>query len=133
MRLNADRTNFGPRVGVAYDTQSNGKTILRAGYGMFYGRTPNGTIDNALRQTGFSDPTKGTIQVRFVPTDPGAPRHPDFFSGIPPGPQASQPFVTRLDSAFRRPRVQEANVGVERQLGSNLRGPVTYVYAYGDR
>jgi hypothetical protein len=133
MRLNADGTNFGPRVGLAYDTHSNGKTILRAGYGMFYGRTPNGTIDNALRQTGLTDPTRGTIQVRYLPTDPGAPRYPNILSAVSSGAQVSPPFVTRLDSAFRRPRVQEANVGVERQVGSNVSVSISYVYSYGDR
>jgi hypothetical protein len=132
-RLNADRTNFGPRVGLAYDLASNGKTILRAGYGIFYGRTPNGTLDNALRQTGLTDPTQGTQQVTFLPTDPGAPRYPGVLSTIPTGASTSPPFVTRLDTNFRRPRVQEANVGVERQVEDHLSVSASYVYSYGNR
>ena len=131
LTLNADRSNVGPRVGVAYDTQSDGKTIVRAGYGIFYGLTPTGTIDNALRQTGSSDPTQGTLQSSFVPTDPGAPRYPNGL--LTPPTTGTPPFVTRLDTDFRRPRVQEANIGVERQVGSNLSVSVSYVYSYGDR
>ena len=131
MTLNQDRTNFGPRVGIAYDTKSDGKTILRAGYGMFYGLTPTGTIDNALRQTGLADPTQGTLQVSYLPTDPGAPRYPNTLSTTPAA--GTPPFVTRLDTDFRRPRVQETNVGFERQVGSNISVSVSYVYSYGDR
>jgi hypothetical protein len=129
--ISADHSNVGPRVGVAYDTRSDGKTIVRAGYGIFYGLTPTGTIDNALRQTGLADPTQGTLQASFLPTDPGAPRYPNVLSGAPT--TGTPPFVTRLDTAFRRPRVQEANVGVERQVGDDLSISASYIYSYGDR
>ena len=131
MTLNADRSNVGPRVGVAYDALSDGRTILRAGYGIFYGLTPTGTIDNALRQTGLSDSTQGTLQTSFLPTDPGAPRYPNGLTTPPTA--GTPPFVTRLDTDFRRPRVQETNIGVERQVGANLSVSVSYAYSYGDR
>jgi outer membrane receptor protein involved in Fe transport len=33
-------TNFAPRIGIAYDLRGDGKTVLRANYGIFYDRAP---------------------------------------------------------------------------------------------
>jgi outer membrane receptor protein involved in Fe transport len=33
-------TNYAPRIGIAYDLRGDGKTVLRANYGIFYDRAP---------------------------------------------------------------------------------------------
>lgn len=47
---NADRNNFAPRIGAAY--QLNAKTVLRAGYGVYF--VPLGSDRQSVNQSGFS-------------------------------------------------------------------------------
>ncbi len=39
----ADRNNFGPRIGFAYNLTSDGKTIVRTGYGVYYDQAADWT------------------------------------------------------------------------------------------
>ena len=59
------------------------RTILRAGYGMFYGRIVNGTLHSALTRFGV---TASQRTYRYSSsTEFGAPQFPSIFFSVPTG------------------------------------------------
>ncbi len=65
-----DRSQFGPRVGVAYSPGKKGNTVLRAGFGMFY---------NDLAQNGWATAFQGVNSTNAV-----APGSCSIAGGTPP-------------------------------------------------
>ncbi|MBL8231574.1 MAG: carboxypeptidase regulatory-like domain-containing protein [Bryobacterales bacterium] len=142
-----DRTNFSPRVGLAWAIDGgNGrqaKTVLRAGFGTFFDRLNENATLQELRFNGLT-------QASFLI------RNPDFYPLIPSlgslenGRQPQQ--LRFVDDQFRAPRHYQASLGIERQVnryfrlstqlmearGTNLQrqrninAPVNGVYPYGD-
>jgi len=128
----SDKTNFGPRIGMAWDITGNGKTVVRGGWGLYYGRTPNGTIFNALTQTGLTDPTNNVISLTLQPSQSGAPLYPNILPSFP-ATAAGATSVFRLAPDYKRPRLGEMNVGVEREIIRNLTVSASFLFTKGDR
>src|SRR5262249_55859098 len=74
-RIPRDNNNFAPRFGFAYRLDSAGRTALRGGYGMYYGRTPSILTGTAITQNG--------IQVQTFTINSGFPTYPNIFSTPP--------------------------------------------------
>src|ERR1044071_843536 len=68
-RLPSPKKEFQPRVGFAWDIGSNGRSVLRANYGIYYAR------QNMLSQVG-SITTNGVQQQTIVRSSPGGPVWP---------------------------------------------------------
>ncbi len=59
---NADKNNFGPRAGLAWDPTGDGKTSVRAGYALTYDAAQIGAVHPGL----FSTPPLGVFRVSFA-------------------------------------------------------------------
>lgn len=117
-----DLSNFGPRVGFAYDLFGNTRTILRGGYGILYPSQmwrENYPSSNGFAQTSTNYPQTDPNRPAFALSQ-GFPSAP-----IPPQGRALGPTtflgqsVTYDETDGRMPMSQQFSFSVQQQLFSN--------------
>ncbi len=113
-RINVDKNNFGPRIGMSWDPFKHQKTVIRAGGGMFYGRTQNSTMSNFITNNGAR--FKGFF---FLPATAGSPVFPNVLTDIPSG-AAGTPNVLFASSDFVNPLIYQIEFSVEQELFKNF-------------
>ena len=145
--LNIDTNNIAPRLGVAWQFDKN--TVLRAGYGIFYGKTSNSTyyalrVENGVYQQTFNGCGPSGIKS-CAPTFPNV-----FFT--PPGPPVAAPFAGALTPTvgipggtlpassaaahgmtpdFVNPAAHEGEITIQRQLPGNMSLTASYLVTRG--
>ncbi len=119
-----ERTNFSPRIGVAYDVFGDGNAVLRAGGGIFYGRIPY-VLGGNVQQT--EEPVFELL-CAGDPGDPDAPPSPANYGGWSAGGTdnpircrdggtfAGTPSYTFWQEDFSYPETFKANIGYEHLL-----------------
>ena len=109
--------NWGPRLSLAVGEARGRWPVLRLGYGMYYGRTSNATIETALTRTGS---LKGDLNFFMRPQDDcqrcsgGAPPFPYVFAGQPAS--VVKPGAVGFAPNFRNPEVHQAIAAIEQPL-----------------
>jgi hypothetical protein len=149
--LNIDKNNIAPRIGIAWSGLHN--TVVRAGYGIFYGKTSNSTyyalrVENGVYQQTFSGctPTNSNPALKAC-----SPLFPNVYF-VPPGPALAAPFTGALTPTvgipggtlpgssaaahgmtpnFVNPAAHEGEISVEHELPGHLAVSATYLLTRG--
>src|SRR5580704_13619525 len=140
--LNIDKNNFGPRIGVAWAPTKT--TAVRAGYGMFYGKTSNSTfyalrVENGVYQQTFKCTPTSCPALTFpnlIFTPPGATPQAPFAGALTPQvtpftPPAGTQLAHGLVPDFVNPPVHEGEFTIEQQLPGNMSFSLGYLFARG--
>jgi hypothetical protein len=120
----SDKNNVGPRIGFSYDAHGDGTTVIRGGYGMFYGRITNGVLLNTLLNTGSPN---GQYTTTIKPTTTGAPLLPELV-GSGSAPKPSSYFLAKN---LQNPMVHEFDLIVQQQMGRGTVFSMSYLGALG--
>ncbi|HET8774980.1 MAG TPA: TonB-dependent receptor [Thermoanaerobaculia bacterium] len=120
-----DDNNIAPRLGFAWTPGADGRTIVRGGYGIFYGRTPAIMIGTAHSNNG--------INVQTI-TFTGAliPQYPNIYTSLPTGVALPKPTIFAFDPNFQNPEVHQASLGVERAVTQDISVGVTLQHVQGN-
>ena len=121
-----DHRDIAPRLAFAWAPGGGAgkrpKTVLRAGFGIFYDRFP-------LANTLTAERYNGAVQQQYVVTDP------DFYPNVP-GPASLAAFqagqvIEEISSRLRAPYILQSAVTLERQLPHNTTLALTYTNSHG--
>lgn len=124
-RCPKDGNNFAPRLGFSYGF--NEKTVVRGGYGIFYGRTPTIVLGTAHSQNGIS--VTG-INLRGAAIAAAGLVYPNILTTPPPG-ATTNPNLYLFADNYVQPYVQQARLGFEREILPNLSLSATYLLYRG--
>ena len=127
----SNKGNIGPRIGFAYDVFGNGKTSLRGGYGVFFARVINATIEPALIGTGSPN---GQQTFSFTATAEGHPTFPQVIATQQAaGAAGGVPNSIYFDHNFKLPQIQQADLALEQNVGWNTVLSVSWLGTLGRR
>ena len=132
----ADHNDWAPRVAMAYALDAKGnkpaKTVLRAGYGLFYDRfnisnvmaaTRQGLTSNQVQVTSNSPACLNATSLTSV----------DFSGCLPAAPYTPTPqsTVVVISPTFHSPYTQQLGASIERQLTKTVTLTGTYLHSFG--
>lgn len=114
------KTDFAPRVGLAWDPFGKGQTSIRTGYGIYHEQILNGIF---LQNIGTNPPYQETVTITNTRLD-------NPLAGSAAAPGLGVPALRAVQSDWKTPYMQHWSLDVQQQLTSKTLMTVGY---YGSK
>ena len=128
----SDNKDFGPRFGFAWDITGQGTTVLRGGYGLYFGRISNEQIYEAMTQTGNAG---AQLSPEIFPTtSTGAPvANVPLYGNVLSSYNASVGVanIAYFPSDMRLPGAEEFDAVLEHEFWHNTSVSLSYIGSVG--
>ncbi|HWS89766.1 MAG TPA: TonB-dependent receptor [Pyrinomonadaceae bacterium] len=121
----ADKNNWGPRFGFAYNLTGNTRNVIRGGYGVYFGRIQNSVISNAITNTGVPE---GQVQLSL-----NTVVFPQAFNSASEasGGSAPIPNIVVFSPDMSNPTIHQADLIFEHELTRNTVVSASYIMSAG--
>ena len=135
--LRTDANNIAPRLGLAWAPLQNNRLVLRAGYGLFYARTPSIMTQRAYLQNGINSQTttfSGTSSALLIPNYPNSFCGSPNPSGLPPNcspPPAGDQILEFFAPSSTQPYTQQGSFGLETEFAKDWILSASYLVVKG--
>ena len=129
-KIPSDYAMWQPRVGFSWNPNGDGKKVLRANAGIFYGRVPGLSLASSRSTNGSRGQTLFRHSALTGILGP-VPAYPNLI----PQSQIGAPFLPDVfvfDRHFKNPRTKSASISWEQEVVSDYAMLVKYNYAKGE-
>ncbi|HEX8494196.1 MAG TPA: TonB-dependent receptor [Pyrinomonadaceae bacterium] len=121
-----DKNNFSPRIGFAWDVRGDARSVLRAGYGIYYDQSFLNVPLFAVQQANPEIYANFTNDAPNLNIDSPAPAVPRPLNNPLAGSRGRM-----LDPDFESPYTQQWNIGYAQEIGRNMSIEFDYVHILG--
>jgi hypothetical protein len=135
---NPDKKDFAPRVSASWDVTGKGRTVVRAGFGLFFDAFSQDMVLGHLPYAPFFDP--GPAYNNLGPTpilSTSAPSHSQIVAGSPIyTPTTTCTFecdAFGFDRNIKTPYMENYNLNIQQQISNKSVLQVSYVGSQGHR
>ncbi len=132
--------NYAPRVGLAYSVGNERPLVVRAGYGWFYTRIPQIYTSTIATDNGYTSANLFLENSNYYDHQV-FPQYPNPLVNCPLNAtsctlpsnlaQYAQAGVSAFSPNFKTPKVEQASLGLEREVAHRLAVGVSYMYVHG--
>ena len=134
---NPDKTNFAPRISMAWDVSGKGKTVVRAGYGIFFDSFSQDMVMGHLPYSPFFDPGPAYNNVGPDPILSTGVVGGPIVAGSPVyAPSTTCAFecdAFAFDRNIRTPYMENYNLNFQQQITSKTVLQIGYVGSQGHK